>query len=257
MPGIDVNGDLLLLGKGKVYIDRLTAAGARTGEIFVGDCSAFEVTPTPEEIKHYSSATAGAPLMASDTVRTALALRIVGHEFDLENLARALYGNVGTLSQTGSAVAAEDIASVQQGRYYELAYRDVSSVVVEPDGGGTPFVVTDDYLVDADEGRIYIVPGGGIADDDDIEVDYDYGTIALDVIRGMTETSVRCFIRYIGDPTRGPGQTVKIWKASVRADGALGFIGDEYAEWALTGDIESDATNHPTEPHYQVIKHAS
>ena len=254
MAGTTVNGNRVMLGRGKVYLDRLTSAGARTGEIFVGNCTTFEITPTPEEIKKYSSATAGAPLLASDVIRTTLALRIVGDEFDLENLARAFYGDVSTYTQSSSSVVAEDISSAQQGRYYDLAYRDVSNVVVEPDGGGTPYTVTTDYTVDATEGRIYIVPGGGIADDTDIEVDYDYGTLSLDTVRGMNQTSIKCYIRFVGDPGRGPTWTVEIWQASVRADGSVGLISDEYAEWALTGDVESDATNHPNEPHFRIIE---
>jgi len=254
MPGTTVNADNVLLGKGKVYIDRLDSSNARTGEVFVGNVSAFEITPSKEEIEKYSSATSGAPLLTSNVIRTMLDLRIVGDEFDPENLARALYGDTATLSQTGSSVAAEDIASVQQGRYYPLTYRDVSNVVVEPDGGGTPYTVTTDYIVDATEGRIYIVEGGGIADDTDIEVDYDYGTIALDRVRGMNQTSIKCYIRFVGDPTAGPQYTIEVWRASVGSDGAIGFIGDDYAEWALTGKVESDATNHPTEPHFRAIK---
>lgn len=252
--GTEVNGAEVLLGRGKVYIDRLTSSFARTGEVFVGNVSAFEVTPSPEEIKKFSSATAAAPQTCSDVIRQSLALRIVGDEFSAENLARALYGDTSTVSQTGSSVAAEAMAGVQQGRYYPTVYRDIDTIVVEPSGGGTPFTITTDYLVDEVEGRIYIVEGGGIADDDDIEVDYNYGTIALNTVRGMNQTSIRCYIRFVGDPARGATQTLEIWRASVRADGAIGLISDDYGEWTLTGDIESDATNHPDEPHFRIIR---
>ena len=253
MAGTDVNGNRDMLGKGKVFIDRLDSSNARTGEVFVGSTPAFEITPTPEEIKLYSSASAGAPLLASDVIRTTLALRITGSEFDLENVARAFYGDVSTVEQTGDDVVAQAVLSVQQGRYYDLGKRVISAVVVK-DSVPTTYTVTDDYLVDATEGRVYIVPGGAIADDTDLLIDYTYGTIALDSVRGMNQTSVKCYIRFVGDPTAGPTWTVEIWRASVRADGAIALIGDEYAEWALTGDIESDATNHPDDPHFRIVE---
>lgn len=253
MAGTAVNGDKVMLGKGMVYVDRLSSANALTGEVFVGNCSAFEITPTPEEIKKYSSASAGAPLLASDTVRTAMAIRIVGDEFDLENLARAFYGDTSTISQTGAAITEEAITGVQQGRWYPTLYRDIDTVVVE-DAVPTTYDITDDYLVDEVEGRIYIVPGGAIADDTDLLVDYAYGTIALNTVRGMNQTSIKCYIRFVGDPTRGPKLTCEVWRASVRADGSIALIGDEYAEWALTGDLESDAVNHPLEPHFRIIE---
>lgn len=250
----EVNGALVLLGRGKVYFDRLDSSGALTGELFLGNTPSFEITPTPEEIKLFSSATAAADLIASDVIRTSLALRISGNEFSKENLAMALFGDTSTVSQTGSTVTAESITGVLQGRYYKTLYRDLSAVTVNDDPETLDYVEGTDYTVDADTGRIYIIVGGGISDDDDILVDYTYGTIALELVRGMNQTSVKGLIRFVGDPARGPKFEIVIWQASVRADGAIGFISDEYASWTMSGDIESMATAHPNDPHFQVIR---
>ena len=61
----------------------------------------------------------------------------------------------------------------------------------------------------------------------------------------MNQTSVKGYLRFIGDPARGPKYECEIWRASVRADGAIGFISDEYSSFTLTGDIESDALEPP------------
>ena len=253
MPEV-VNGNNILLGRGKIYFDRFDATGARTGELFLGNCPTFEITPTSEDIKKYSSADRAADLIASDVLRTTLALRIVGDEFSKENLAMALFGDTATLAQTGSSVTGEAISGVLQGRYYPLSKRDVSSVTVTGPGGTPTYVESDDYKVDAVTGRIYIVEGGDITDDSDIEVDFTYETIALPTVRGMNQTSVKGYLRFIADPARGPKYECEIWRASVRADGAIGFISDEYSSFSLTGDIESDAVNHPDEPHYRLIR---
>ena len=166
----------------------------------------------------------------------------------------ALFGDTATLAQTGSTVTAEEIASVLQGRYYALANRQVSLVTMTGTGGTPTYVENDDYKVDAVTGRIYIVEGGAITDGTDIEVDYTYGTIDLPTVRGMNQTSVKGYIRFIADPARGPKYECEIWRASIRADGAIGFISDEYASFTLAGDIESDASNHPNEPHYRLIR---
>lgn len=246
--GQEVNGAMLLLGRGKVYFDRLDSSGNRTGEIFLGNTPTFEVTPTPEEIKKYSSASAAADLMASDVIRVALEVSIVGDEFSKENLARAFYGDTSTISQTGTTVSDEPINGVLQDRYYPTEFRDISLVTVTGHVEGT------DYEVDGTEGRIYIIEGGGITDDDDILVSYTYGTIALDTVRAMVVSSVKGYIRFVGDPARGPVYTAEFWRVSVRSDGAIGLISDEYAQWTLAGDIESDAVNHPNEPHMRIIK---
>ena len=57
MPEV-VNGNNILLGRGKIYFDRFDANGARTGELFLGNCPTFEITPTSEDIK-----------MAVDTIK--------------------------------------------------------------------------------------------------------------------------------------------------------------------------------------------
>lgn len=250
----EVNGNNILLGRGKIYFDRFDASGNKTGELFLGNCPTFEITPTVEDIKKYSSADKAADLIASDVLRTTLALRIVGDEFSKENLAAALFGDNSTLSQTGASVTDEAISGVLQGRYYPLAHRQISAVTVTSSPAGTTYDLNDDYTIDAVSGRIYIVEGGAIADDADILVDYTYATIALPTVRGMNQTSVKGYLRFIGDPARGPKYEIEIWRASLRSDGAIGFISDEYASWTLTGDIESDAVNHANEPHYRMIK---
>jgi hypothetical protein len=249
-----VNGNNILLGRGKVYFDRFDAAGNKAGELFLGNCPTFEITPSPEEIKKYSSADKAADLIASDVLRTSLALRIVGDEFSKDNLAMALFGDTSTLAQTGASVTNEAISGVLQGRYYALSKRQVSAVTVSGMGGTPTYVLNTDYKVDAVTGRIYIVEGGGIADDADIEVDFTYATVSLPTVRGMNQTSVKGFLRFIGDPARGPKYECQIWRASIRADGAIGFISDEYSSFTLSGDIESDAVNHVNEPHYRLIR---
>lgn len=249
-----VNGNNILLGRGKVYFDRFDSAGNRTGELFLGNCPTFEITPSPEEIKKYSSADKAADLIASDVLRTSLALRIVGDEFSKENLAMALFGDTSTLAQTGAAVTNEAISGVLQGRYYPLSKRQVSAVTVTGPSGTPTYVLNTDYKVDAVSGRIYIVEGGGIADATNIEVDFTYATLSLPTVRGMNQTSVKGYLRFIGDPARGPKYECEIWRASIRADGAIGFISDEYSSFTLTGDIESDAIHHTSEPHYRLIR---
>lgn len=250
--GLDVNGNNLLLGRGKIYFDRFASSGARTGELFLGNCPTLEITPTPEDIKKYSSAAKAADLIATDVIRTTLALRIVGDEFSKENLAMALFGDTSLFTQTGSTVTGEAHNDVLQGRYYPLAHRDISVVTVKV--ASTSKTLHSDYEIDASAGRIYIVEGGGIVDGDDITVDYTYGTLSLPTVRGMNTSAVKGYMRFVGDPARGPKYELEIWRASVRADGAIGFLSDDYAQWTLTGAIESDATNHPTEPHFRMIK---
>lgn len=253
----NVNAAELLLGRGKLYVDRLSAAGNSTGELFLGNCQTFEITPTAEEIKHYSSADAAASLMASDVTRQDMALRIVGSQFSLANLARAFSGTEGSLAQSTADITDEVLTSSSvQGRYFKTLYRQISSVIVTGPSETPVYVVVQDYEIDAVTGRIYIVEGGDIADESIVWVDYTYADLDLNVINGMTVSSVRGFLRYVPDNTRGAQNEVEVWRASFRADGAIGFISDEYASWTLVGNVEDDSVNHPDNPHYRIIERA-
>jgi hypothetical protein len=255
MPGTGVNGNNLLLGRGKVYFDRFEAGTTtRTGEVFLGNAPTLEITPTPEEIKKYSSATRAAPLMASDLIRLGMGIRIAADEFAKENLAMALYGDNALLTQSTAAITNEAFTNVYQGRYYKLAKRGISAVTVTGPSGTPVHVLDTDYSLDLVSGRVYIIPGGGIVDGTgDIEVDYTYATQSLAIVRGGNQTSVKGFIRYISDNARGPNFELEIWKVAVRSDGAIGFISDDYAQFSLQGEVESDEVTHPNEPFFRLI----
>lgn len=247
-----VNGNNILLGRGKIYFDRFDALGAKTGELFLGNCPTFEITPSPEEIKKYSSATKAADLIASDVLRTSLGLRIVGDEFSKENLAMALFGDTSVIPAAAGTLS-EYFTPVLQGRYYGLLHRPIISCAVMDYSSDPVYVLNVDYKVDMVSGRVYIIEGGGIADGTGIQVFYQWNHADIPIVRGMNQTSVKGFLRFIGDPGRGPKYECLIWRASLRSDGAIGFISDEYASFTLTGDIESDATVHPDEPHFMLI----
>lgn len=251
----EANAANVLLGSGKVYIDRYdTTTDAATGnERFLGNCSAFEITPSVEEIEKKSSTSAARERLRSDVTGTQLDIAITLDEYTVENVALALFGTEGTYAQTGAAITNEVHDNVKQGSYVRLAKRGISLVTVEPSGGGTAYVVTTDYEVDAVEGRIYIVPGGGIADDADIQVDYTYETQSKDSVLGGTVSQIKALIRYVSNNPDSPEMTVFVWRVSIHGSGAVGFLSDNYASFQLTGKVESDATLHPTCPLYQII----
>lgn len=248
----DANGAELLLGSGKIYFAELVS-GALKGEEYLGDCTTFEITPSVTEISKRSSSTSARPKIASDVTDFSLALRIVGGQFNAANMARACGGEVGTLSQGGGTVADEVLNDVEAGKYYPLAKRNVSLVVVTNIAGNVTYVANTDYEVDTRSGRIYIVPGGAIADLSDLKVDYTYSAESKTVVRAGLKSQIKGFLRYISDNTRGDNHEVQVWKVRLSPKSAIGLISENYAEWSLEGEIEADLAAHPTEPYYRDI----
>lgn len=258
----DVQGDLLLLGRGKLYFDRFDANGNATGERFLGNCTRLESSTTDELREKYSSATQDSPLMKSVNVRRTQELAITLDEFDPENVALALMGEAGYLAaQTGGAIVDESVTG-KLGKYVKLANRGtiaspLSGVVVTTDPAGTTYTVNDDYIVDAVTGRLYCVPGGAISDDEALLIDYTAPAIAATDIQKIiagNKNTIEGFMRFIGDPAAGPIFEAEIWKVSINPDGAIGLISDEFAEFPLKGKILDDSANHPTEPLWRLLK---
>ncbi len=259
----EVRGDLLLLGRGKLYFDRFTDLGVKTGERFLGNCTRLEATTTDDLREKYSSATEDSPLMKSVNVRRTMELALTLDEFDPENVALALMGEAGYLAaQTGAAVTAEAHADVIQGRWYKLAYRGktgtpITALSVKGAGGTPTYTITTDYLVDLVGGRVYIVEGGTITSGSDIQVAYTYPTTtATDIPKVVagTKNTVEGMLRFIGDPAAGPVYECEIWHVSLTPDGPIGLISDDFAEFPLKGKILSDAVAHPTEPLWRLLK---
>lgn len=249
----EVDGSEVYLGSGKVYFaERVN--DVLTGEDFLGDISTLEITPAISEIEKKSSATAARPVIASDVTDYSLTVRMTGGQFNKGNLARAFGGEIGSLVNGSGSVVDEAIANVEQGKYYPLTKRNVGTVVVTSDPAGTTYDVTDDYEVDAATGRIYIVPGGAIADGSEILVDFAYSAETKVTVKAGLKARSYGFLRFIGNNTRGKKFELQIWKLGLSSTGAVGFIQDQYGEFTLEGKIEADLSGHAAEPYFRLIE---
>lgn len=96
---------------------------------------------------------------------------------------------------TQSAVTAPSgtasFEDVKQGRTYFLGKLNVNTVIVKV--GDATKVLNADYQLDAGNGAITIIPGGGIEDDDDVDVTFGCGQVDTEVFSPLTE------VRLTGD----------------------------------------------------------
>lgn len=205
----------VVLGAGYVYFDPEDANGNLTGELYLGDGPGFSFSMSPEKTEIDSSDTPTAETLVSITNKLTRSAQIGVRNISEQNLAFFIGGDTAAVSQSAVAVTDEVIGAVQQGRYYQLGastsnptgVRGVTSVTVEPSGGGTALVLNTDYRLDADNGRIYIIEGGGIANDDEIQVDYT--PVANSRTRVASGSSPKKgALRFISDNTAGTNREV-------------------------------------------------
>lgn len=243
----------LYIGRGKLYLDIfLAGTTTRTGELDLGNVTTLELS-TKDEIKEkYESMDHSSLLYGRAPTRRTTEIKVVGDEYSLENLANVTMGDQSLIVQTGASVTAETITTAAlQGRYYPTAFRKISAVVVKV-ASATKTLGTD-YTIDAETGRIYIVPGGGIAAAATVIVDYTYATVSLKTVRAANQAKLDGYLRYVGDPVTGPTYEVEVWHINFSPDGSLGFIADDFGNWTLSGMCIADLAGHPNEPYYRII----
>lgn len=268
MPLNTANAADVYIGRGEVYVDRLDASRARTGERMVGVCDSFTISIADELRDKYDTTQASSPLLKSVNVRRTPEVSMLLSEWNPENLELAFMGTRNNFAQTGSSTTnyVPPAARVKKGYWFPVESpigtprRSISAVVVTGPAATPVYVLTTDYLVDAVSGRIYVVPGGAIADGAGLEVDFTWATITgstLPYVRGGVSNVIEAFVRVIGKPAAGPTMECQIWVASLTPDGETDFFGDDYGEFRIRGRVLADEVNHPGESNFVVFETAA
>jgi hypothetical protein len=215
-----------VLGAGKVFFDPFDANGALTGERYLGDTPGFQLTVNTTNQDLWTSdqpIAERAEFVATQLTRQA---SITCRNISMENLALFLIGDVAEHSQSSGSVTAEP-HTVKTDRWYQLGQdssnptgvRDVTSVTVVDAGSTTTYTEGTDYELDAALGRIRPIPGGGITDDADIEVDYDTNQTTWDRITSNALGTQDGALRFIADNTAGPNRDLYAQKVRLNPDG--------------------------------------
>lgn len=206
----------LHLGAGEVFFDPFDASGNRTGEIYLGNSPGFAVGLTSDRAEVFDADSATESLIKTIERQVEGAATLTLDNVDDDTLRLFIAGEQADLTQVATPVVDEDVETVQKGRWYQLGITDanphgvlkVSAVAVTSEDGGTTYSAATDYTLDADLGRIFIKPGGAIADDTDLHVDYTPEARTVERVRSRTQTYTEGLLRYIEDNTDGDD---RIW----------------------------------------------
>lgn len=245
------------LGRGMVFIDNFDANGNRTGQQAVGNVTAFETENKVEVKEKYESMDKASSLYARGVTRETVSLKITGDEYTLDNLARALLGTVVQITAAGATLAAEPLTPVGGailGRYYDMQNRNITTLT-DVKQASTSLVLGTDYTADLLRGRIYLLPTSvTITPGSQLTTDYVYGAYTYNAINVANQGTVDAYVRFIGDPVKGPKLEAEYWHASFTPTGTLGFIQDDFGNWTLEGLIIADPIGHPTTPIGRIIQ---
>jgi len=233
----DINKlDNYTLPRGLMFVDPLDANGNTTGELDLGNIVSATASAESANLTHESSR--GGFLEEDRNIPTKIsrAYSVVLDSLNMFNLGLFFIGDLSVVNQAATPVLDEAI-TVKQGRWYQLGagtdvmgVRNVSSVVIQDDTDTTTHVEGTDYTEDLVNGRIYIIPGGGIADDDVLHVDYTPAAETRnELASGTSAGSVA--IRIVEDNQEGNNKVHYIAKATISPNGEIPAISSEDA-WA-------------------------
>lgn len=249
----------VLLGRGRVLLDNLDANGNRTGMQDLGNCTAVQTENKVEIKEKYESMDPASSLYARGVTRQTVSIKITGDEFTLDNIARAMLGNVVQVTGTGATVTAEAFtppAGAALGKYFPLAHRNITTLT-DLKQASTTLVLGTDYTVDLLRGIVFLMPTSPtITPGAALTADYTYGNYTYNAVSVASVGTVECYLRFLGNPIKGPTYEAEYWHVSFTPSGELGLIADDFGNWTLEGEVIADPVNHPTQPIGRLIQTA-
>lgn len=215
---------------GEMYFEPLVG-GIYQGERYLGNAPSAELSIEPQKLDHYDADTNEVSKDFSFATRVDRTMSLTLDDMSEENAALFFSAAASTVTQTATAVVDESIANVKKGRYYQLGQttsnptgvRDISAVVVNV--GAAVKALNTDYLVDLKRARIYIVPGGTIADDDTILVDYTPAAKSRRRLATGAGTTVEGRMRFLANNLAGANRDYYFPSVSITPSGSFQLKG--------------------------------
>ena len=259
------------IGRGRLYFSDVDANGLPEGGWEdLGNVNSFGINVSSEELTHKSSREGLSTTDARVVISQDVSISFNGDSIFLENLSRWLSGDNQDDAQAATAVTGSgNMEIVNRGRWYDLYTNPGSypgtpetraylptSVVVEPSGGGTPYTLGTDYLLDDKMGRIFIpetstIPAGTVGSPTVLDIDFTPTATILERIHAFTKGQISGAMKFVAvDPRNDSKETeFQFHYVTLSPDGELGLISDDWQGLGFTGVAEKReavSANSPT-----------
>lgn len=223
----------IVLGAGYIYFDEFDANGNPQGELYLAESENFSFTVNTETVEVWSDDGPIAEKLVDVSTRvtrdgTMSCKNINGDTLSIFLIAAKASQTTTTGSVTAQAI--NDGNGVLQGRWYQLGasasqpagVRNISAVSIK-DSVPTTYTVDTDYKIDLDTGRIYIVPGGGIADDTVITADYTKASATWEEVTSNDLGAKSGALRFVSANTTGDNRDVFMPSVVLKPDGEFSW----------------------------------
>lgn len=253
--------DDLVLGRGSVFLAELTSVDKPKGYRFVGNVPELTLSQEVETLEHRSSIEGLQVVDKEVTLSQDLNVSFNFDEMNHENFALFFSGTKATHTNVAIAGFSQwamiPDGELALGSWYEIrnsagerAYDiDTTDLDIET-SAGTPVTLVEntDYTLDLEMGMIHILSTSSavataIAANEDLNVTLTAEATAsvVDEVQGLVQTPQAVAMKFIGvNPANNDRKTeVQIHKITLKGDGDLNFISDEWAVGTVSGKAET------------------
>lgn len=218
------------VGSGRLFAAELDANGAPKGYLYLGDSEGFTLNASTEQVETWTGDGPIAQRLISQTVASEYTFDLTLNEVRDENFALFFLGESADNDQEANA-SFEQTVSVKQGQYVNVGatsalpagVKDIDTVVVTDGTGVTTYVATDDYIVDAEAGQIYIVVGGDIASagEEEIIISCDVPAATYEGANTSENGRLKVALMYREDTNQGETRDFFMPRVDVRPSGSV------------------------------------
>lgn len=181
-------------------------------------------------------------------------------EFSMINLSK-ITGQAITVVLAEEETVNDQVLTFAAAGTYEGALQRIflngpgaTDIVVEPEGGGTPFVSGTDYLLDGTSAGIIRLNGGGISSNATVQVSYKYTPVASTEIRGGVNFARNRFSLEFIHPkfTKGTNLILSHSKVEPAAELTIPFASGDFNAPNVTFNFIRDDVGSPLYPLYRL-----
>lgn len=258
------------LGRGTLYFAELDANSRPKGWRDLGNSPDFKLAIEVETLQHKSSRQGLKFTDKEVTISQTVTCQFALDEFNADNLALLFSGASTTHTNVAVAGFTEWLmvpdGELALGRWYDLknasharAYDiDATKLTVKTNEAAPVTLVKDtDFTLDATMGRIFILSSStkaataiGTGDGLLVTLTADATAGAINEVRALTTTNLIGALKFIAqNPADNDRQTEFVFhKISIKANGDLTLIGDDWSQASFQGAAEANATASPSSP---------
>lgn len=234
----------LLIPRGVVFFDQFDDSGNPQGEDDMGNCPGVTLAIGTEKADHYSSRRGIREKDQSVVVQIDRTGVIICDHISKENAARWYSAEVEEVTQNNTAIT-DEVLAVIPGKFYQLGrtssnpagYRNLSNLVVEPQGGGTPYTEGDDYEVDLVSGRLQILTDGDITAGN-IQFSCDKATKAWNRVKTGSVSELEGALRIVSEHAVGTNRDHYMPHVKLKPRGELPVITEDTQYVRIEFDLE-------------------